>query len=83
MATLDRVLTLDFDSAIPGHGPVLTKADIRTFRDKMLTLNQRMAALITSGGGRQDIATKIKLDDLGWPFQPDALNGLYDELSKK
>ena len=42
-----------------------------------------MAALITSGRGKQDIATKIKLDDLGWPFQPDALNGLYDELSKK
>ena len=82
VSTLDKVLALDFDSAIPGHGPVLTKAQIRTFRDKMLTLNQRMAALVKSGGGKQDIATRIKLDDLDWPFQPNALHGLYDELSK-
>jgi hypothetical protein len=48
----------------------------------MLTLNQRMAALVKAGGSRQDIATRIKLDDLDWPFQPNALHGLYDELSK-
>ena len=82
VATLDNVLKLDFDMAIPGHGPVLTKADVRAFRDRMQTLNERMAALIKSGGTRQDIASRIKLDDLGWPFQPDALYGLYDELSK-
>lgn len=81
-ATLDNLLKLDFDAAIPGHGPVLTKAEVRQFRDKMLTLNQRMAALIKSGGRRQDIAGRIRLDDLGWPFPPDALNGLYDELSR-
>jgi glyoxylase-like metal-dependent hydrolase (beta-lactamase superfamily II) len=83
VGTLDNVLKLDFDTAIPGHGPVLTKADVRTFRDKMLTLNQRMTALVKSGGSKQDIAAKIKLDDLGWPFQPNALNGLFDELSKQ
>ena len=27
-------------------------------------------------------ATGIKLDDLNWPFQPEALHGLFDELSK-
>ena len=83
VATLDNVLTLDFDTAIPGHGPVLTKADVRAFRDKMQTLNQRMAALIASGGTKQDIASRITLDDINWPFQPDALHGLYDELSKR
>jgi glyoxylase-like metal-dependent hydrolase (beta-lactamase superfamily II) len=82
VATLDKVLTLDFDSAIPGHGPVLTKADIRTFRDKMRTLNQRMEALVKSGGRKEDIGTRITLDDLDWPFQPNALHGLYDELAK-
>ena len=83
VATLDKILALDFDTAIPGHGPVLTKADVSAFRDKMQTLNQRMATFISSGGTKQDIASRIKLDDINWPFQADALYGLYDELSKR
>jgi glyoxylase-like metal-dependent hydrolase (beta-lactamase superfamily II) len=82
VATLDKMLALDFDTAIPGHGPVLTKDQVRVFRNKMQTLNERMAALIKGGGKKTDIATKIRLDDLDWPFQPNALDGLFDELSK-
>jgi cyclase len=83
VATLGKVLELDFDAAIPGHGPVLTKEDVRVFRDKMQTLNERMAALVHAGGTKADIAATIKLDDLEWPFPPDALHGLYDELSQR
>lgn len=82
VATLDNLLKVDFDTAIPGHGPVLTRDDVRTFRNKMQTLNERMAALVKAGGKKDDIAARIKLDDLNWPFQPDALYGLYDELSQ-
>jgi cyclase len=82
VTTLDNVLKLDFDVAIPGHGPVLTKDQVRVFRNKMQTLNQRMAALIKGGGKKTDIAARIRLDDLDWPFQPGALDGLFDELSR-
>src|SRR5262245_21267812 len=82
VATLDNMLKLDFDAAIPGHGPVLTKDEVRVFRDKMRTLNERVAALIKAGGKKAEIGAKLKVDDLNWPFAPDALNGLYDELSK-
>lgn len=82
VATLDNVMKLDFDAAIPGHGPVLTRAEVGAFRAKMQTLNERMLAFIKSGGRRQDIASRLKIDDLDWPFAADALNGLYDELSK-
>ena len=62
---------------------MLTKEQVRTFRNKMQTLNERMAALIKAGGGKKtDIASRIKLDDLEWPFPPNALDGLFDELSK-
>lgn len=60
---------------------MLTKDQVRVFRNKMQTLNDRMAAFIKSGGRKADIAA-IKLDDLEWPFPPEGLNGLYDELSK-
>jgi glyoxylase-like metal-dependent hydrolase (beta-lactamase superfamily II) len=83
VATLDNVLKLDFDTAIPGHGPVLTKAQVKVFRDKMQTLNERMAALIKGGGSKQDIASKLKTDDLDWPFPKGSLDGLYDELSHR
>ena len=49
IGTLDKVLQLDFDTAIPGHGPVLTKDDVRAFRQKLVTLRQRASDLITSG----------------------------------
>jgi hypothetical protein len=38
--------------------------------------------LIASGGKKSDIPARIKLDDLDWPFQPDALFGLYDEWAR-
>ena len=45
-ATLDGLLTLDFDTAIPGHGPILRKADIRVFRSKLDTFMTRIKVLI-------------------------------------
>ena len=81
VATLDNILAIDFDTAIPGHGPVLTKDQVRTFRNKMQTLNERMADFVRGGGTKQDIATRIKVDDLDWPFPSGALDGLFDELS--
>ena len=56
VATLDKMLAIDFDTAIPGHGPMLTKDQVRAFRNKMQTLNERMAALIKGGARKTDIA---------------------------
>ena len=80
-ATLDGVLELDFDTVIPGHGPVLTNHDVRAFRDKFEQLTSRMDALIDSDVGRDDIAEQIDIDDLDWPLSEGALPALYDELS--
>lgn len=82
VSTLDKLLAVDFDAAIPGHGPVLTKEQVRMFRDRMKAMNDRVAAFIKSGGKKADVARAIKLDDLGWPEAVRGLDGLYDELSK-
>ena len=83
VGTLDNILKLDFDTAIPGHGPVLTKDDIRTYRNKWQTLHDRMRAFIKSGGKKADASAKtIKLDDLNWPFENNTLGVLYDELAR-
>jgi len=80
-ATLDNLLELDFDTVIPGHGPILTKNDVRTFRDKLQTLRARMTDLIAAGVHKDDISTQIKTDDLNWPFSSGALEAFYDEVS--
>ena len=38
----DAVLKLDFDAAIPGNGPVLTKADVQAFETKFDTVIDRL-----------------------------------------
>ena len=81
LVTLDKVLQLDFDTAIPGHGPAVSKDDVRTFRLKLVTLRQRAADVVKSGASKSDFVAKVKTDDLGWPFPRATLEGLFDELS--
>ena len=81
LATLDKVLQLDFDTAIPGHGPVVSKDDVRAFRLKLVTLRQRAADVVKSGASKNDFVAKLKTDDLNWPFPKATLEGLFDELS--
>ena len=80
-ATLDGVLELDFDTVIPGHGPVLTKDEVRTFRNRMQTLQDRMRSAIEAGASRDDIPDRVNTADLNWPFRPAALQAFYDEVA--
>ena len=57
--TLDRVLELDFDTVIPGHGAIMTKSDVRAFRHRFQTLLDRMHNLIESGVTREAIADQL------------------------
>ena len=68
VTTLDAVLKLDFDTAIPGHGPVLTKENVRTFHQNLVTLRQRMIEIVKAGATKEDLAKRLKTDDLGWPL---------------
>jgi cyclase len=80
ITTLDGVLKLDFDTAIPGHGPVLTKDNVRTFRQNLVTLRQRMVDVVKAGSNKEDLGKRLKTDDLGWPFPPERLAELWDEF---
>ena len=79
--TLDKLLAIDFDTAIPGHGPVLTKNDVQAFREKMATLQQRIGDLVRSGVAKKDLGARLKTDDLGWPFPQARLDMMYEEFA--
>ncbi len=80
-ATLNALLELDFDTVIPGHGPILTKDDVRTFRNKLETVVDRVRGQIEAGATRDNIASRVDTADLGWPLAPVRIQDVYDELT--
>jgi len=91
--TIDRLLELDFDVAIPGHGRVMTKREVRAYRDRFAEMNDRMRALVRAGVPREAVATlegareRLGLADLGWDNSVSTtaslggLPGIYDEIA--
>jgi cyclase len=81
--TLDEVLKLDFDTVIPGHGPVMKKADIMTYRTNADNMRSKVQAYIRSGKSEADVK-KFMTDEYKW--MPTSLNmqwgfpGLMNEL---
>ncbi len=63
--TMDGMLKLDFDTAIPGHGPVSTRADVVKFKSDLETMRTRLIGLIKEGKSKSELA-KILEDDYGW-----------------
>jgi cyclase len=80
---LDGVLKLDFDMAIPGRGEPKSKADVRAFREKFASVVSRASDAIKAGATRDQLASQVKTDDLGWQFNPQFYGQLYDELARK
>jgi glyoxylase-like metal-dependent hydrolase (beta-lactamase superfamily II) len=63
--TLDGALTLDFDTVIPGHGPVSTRDDVVKFRADVETMRNRLAGLIRAGTSKAEVLRVLETD-YGW-----------------
>ncbi len=80
-ATLDGLLALDFDTVIPGHGPLLRKVDVRVFQAKFDQLVSRIEILMGEGVTRDNIVTALDISDLNWPMPAERIQSIYDELA--
>jgi glyoxylase-like metal-dependent hydrolase (beta-lactamase superfamily II) len=84
-ATLDEALKIDFDTVIPGHGPIAKKADLLAYRNNIDKLKNNVSGLIRQGKSKDDIA-KVMTSDYGW--QPGGLqmtrglDGMLAELKR-
>jgi len=58
-------LGLDFDTVIPGHGPVSTKADVAAFRADIDTMRTRLAGMVRQGKTKDDMVNTLEAD-YGW-----------------
>jgi cyclase len=60
--TLDGALTLDFDTVVPGHGPVTNKAEMRKFRDSTIKLRDRVHEMLMQKKNRDEVAAMLKTE---------------------
>ncbi|HEY2013694.1 MAG TPA: MBL fold metallo-hydrolase [Bryobacteraceae bacterium] len=68
--TLDAAMKLDFDTVIPGHGAVTTKANLLAYRNNVEKLRTRATGLIREGKSQEDVG-KVMIAEFGW--QPTGL----------
>ena len=73
--TLDAAMKLDFDTVIPGHGPVTDRAGLVAYRNNVEKLRQRAAGMIRGGKSQEEVG-KVMIAEFGW-----AANGLQMQWS--
>jgi hypothetical protein len=80
---LDAMLKLDFDTAIPGAGPVLTRSDVQDFRTKINTVMTRASELVRKGVPKEQLLMQLKTDDIGWAPRVPQIDPFFEELTQK
>lgn len=81
---LAEVLKLDFDVAVPGMGPPISRSDLEAFKTKIDAAVSRATELVKKGVPKDQLMGQLKTDDLGWHlnFSEKQLDGFYAELSR-
>ena len=63
--TLDEAMKLDFDTVIPGHGPVTNKAGLLAYRNNVDKLRTRASEMFRDGRSQEDVG-KVMIAEFGW-----------------
>jgi glyoxylase-like metal-dependent hydrolase (beta-lactamase superfamily II) len=76
-----EALELDFDTVIPGHGLVSTKADLTAYRARATRFADTLAQLVSQGKSRAEIETVVR-GQFDWEdfHIQSALDGLINEF---
>jgi glyoxylase-like metal-dependent hydrolase (beta-lactamase superfamily II) len=62
VAACDRLLGLDVDYVVPGHGPITDKRGIRAVRDYLALVQERATAAFRADASRQDAARALEAE---------------------
>ena len=85
--TMNNILSLDWNTAIPGHGEVMDRRDVLNFRNQMEAVRIRMAELVRQGLVAGDASEAIKDPNLSWTqaenglFMNRSIPGFYEEIA--
>ena len=93
LRALDRLLDIDVDKIVPGHGPVCTKQEIYVQRAFLLEWVTAVAVAVGKGWSRQECLAKISFMDrfpvdigqeyMGPEVTKNNVIALYDQLTAK
>ena len=87
VSTMNGILAPDWDTAITGHGAVMTRRDVLNFRNQMEAVRADMADLIRGGLQAVDAVTASRDSNLSWTmaqqgmFMQRSIPGLYEEIA--
>lgn len=71
--SMDELLKMDWDMAIPGHGPMVTKQQVRTIRAKMVAIQNRVRSMNRERKSQDEITQQLIME-FGWGTGPAAGN---------
>jgi cyclase len=78
---VEQALALEFDTVVPGHGLVSTRADLEAYHQRTLRFRDVLSELVSRGRSRADIETVVRADFAWEDFHVQmALDGLIDEF---
>jgi glyoxylase-like metal-dependent hydrolase (beta-lactamase superfamily II) len=87
IATIERIETLDFDTAIGGHGDIGTKEDVAAQRRYLLELHDAVADGIAAGRSLDQLRAGITMDDYSdwgsYDWLPLNIEGMYNALTAR
>jgi glyoxylase-like metal-dependent hydrolase (beta-lactamase superfamily II) len=63
---IDETAKLDFDTIIPGHGPLSDRAGLAKWRAEFVGLRDRIGGLVRRGESKEAIS-KVLLEEYKWP----------------
>ena len=65
LKSVDEILKMDFDTVVPGHGPMITKQGLRALRDKYAGIMARVRAMNRERKTPEEI-TQAVLQEFGY-----------------
>lgn len=79
--SMDKIVKMDFDTVIPGHGPQVTKEQFLQLRAKMLAIMDRIRGLVKEKKSQQEIQ-EVLIKEFNWGTGGSAANiaGMMVEL---
>jgi glyoxylase-like metal-dependent hydrolase (beta-lactamase superfamily II) len=63
---IDETAKLDFDTIIPGHGPLGDRAGLAKWRADFITMRDRVHGMVQRGESKESIS-KVLIDEFKWP----------------
>lgn len=63
---IDEILKLDFDTIIPGHGPLSDRAGLLKWQTDFTAMRSRVSGMVRQGKSKDEISQTL-IKDFGWP----------------